>query len=67
LILKRASKSRSSGEWNDEDYGVVAKGRAQVFKRHDKDAERQLFGASSDCGGAVAMQDRVGEKRAHED
>ena len=26
LILKRASASRPSGEWNDEDYDVVADG-----------------------------------------
>jgi hypothetical protein len=26
LILKRASASRSSGEWNDEDYDVLADG-----------------------------------------
>jgi hypothetical protein len=24
LILKRASASRSSGEWNDDDYDVLA-------------------------------------------
>ena len=28
LILKRASTSRSSGEWNDEDYDVLADGVA---------------------------------------
>jgi hypothetical protein len=26
LLLKRASASRPSGEWNDEDYDVVADG-----------------------------------------
>ena len=26
LILKSASKSRSSGEWNEDDYDVVADG-----------------------------------------
>jgi hypothetical protein len=26
LILKRASASRSSGEWNDDDYDVLADG-----------------------------------------
>jgi hypothetical protein len=26
LILKRASVSRSSGEWNDDDYDVLADG-----------------------------------------
>ena len=27
LILKRASASRSSGEWNDDDYDVLAGGK----------------------------------------
>ncbi|MBV8110744.1 MAG: hypothetical protein JO012_13385 [Hyphomicrobiales bacterium] len=26
LILKRASTSRSSGEWNDDDFDVLADG-----------------------------------------
>src|SRR5262249_25133032 len=26
LVLKRASTSRSSGEWNDDDYDVLAEG-----------------------------------------
>jgi hypothetical protein len=26
LVLKRASASRRSGEWNDDDYGVLADG-----------------------------------------
>jgi hypothetical protein len=26
LLLKRASASRSSGEWNDDDYEVLADG-----------------------------------------
>jgi hypothetical protein len=34
LILKRASASRPSGEWNDEDFGVVADGAVvgRIFK-----------------------------------
>ena len=28
LILKRASASRPSGEWNDDDYDVLANGEA---------------------------------------
>jgi hypothetical protein len=27
LILKRASASRSSGQWSDEDYDVLADGK----------------------------------------
>jgi hypothetical protein len=34
LILKRASASRSSGEWSDDDYGVLADGVVvgRIFK-----------------------------------
>jgi hypothetical protein len=28
LVLKRASASRPSGEWNDDDFDVLADGRA---------------------------------------
>ena len=34
LILKRASASRPSGEWNDDDFGVLANGEivGRIFK-----------------------------------
>jgi hypothetical protein len=34
LILKRASVSRPSGEWNDDDYDVLANGEVvgRIFK-----------------------------------
>jgi hypothetical protein len=34
LILKRASASRPSGEWNDDDYDVLADGAlvGRIFK-----------------------------------
>ncbi len=34
LILKRASASRPSGEWNDDDYDVLANGEivGRIFK-----------------------------------
>ena len=34
LLLKRASASRSSGEWNDDDYDVIADGVVvgRIFK-----------------------------------
>ena len=34
LLLKRASASRSSGEWNDDDYDVTAEGAVvgRIFK-----------------------------------
>jgi hypothetical protein len=34
LILKRASASRQSGEWNDDDYDVLANGEVvdRIFK-----------------------------------
>src|SRR5262249_19101770 len=36
LILKRARASRPSGEWNDEDYGVLSDGTVvgRIFKGH---------------------------------
>ena len=36
LILKRASASRPSGEWNDDDYDVLADGAVvgRIFKVH---------------------------------
>jgi hypothetical protein len=36
LILKRASVSRPSGEWNDDDYDVLAEGVAvgRIMKVH---------------------------------
>jgi len=36
LILKRASSSRSSGEWNDDDYDVLCDGAivGRIFKVH---------------------------------
>jgi hypothetical protein len=34
LILKRASASRPSGQWNEEDYDVLANGEVvgRIFK-----------------------------------
>jgi hypothetical protein len=32
LLLKRATASRPSGEWNDDDFDVLADGA--VIKRH---------------------------------
>jgi hypothetical protein len=36
LTLKRASASRPSGEWSDDDYDVLAEGKAvgRIFKVH---------------------------------
>ena len=36
LVLKRASASRSSGEWSDDDYDVLAEGDVvgRIFKVH---------------------------------
>jgi hypothetical protein len=36
LVLKRASTSRSSGEWNDDDFDVLADGAVvgRIFKVH---------------------------------
>jgi hypothetical protein len=30
LILKRASASRPSGEWNDDDFDVLADGKTRI-------------------------------------
>jgi hypothetical protein len=30
LILKRASASRPSGDWNDDDFDVLAEGKARI-------------------------------------
>ena len=32
LILNRASASRSSGEWNDDDFDALADGVVRIFK-----------------------------------
>jgi hypothetical protein len=39
LILKRASASRSSGEWSDDDYGVLCEG--EVVGRINASAEKK--------------------------
>ena len=38
LVLKRASTSRSSGEWNDDDYDVLADGAVvgRILKVHGR-------------------------------
>jgi hypothetical protein len=38
LILKRASASRSSGEWSDDDYDVLAEGAVvgRIFKNDER-------------------------------
>jgi len=33
LILKRASVSQPSGEWNDDDFGVLADGAVDAASR----------------------------------
>ena len=38
LILKRASASRSSGEWNDDDFDVLANG---AYKNPSNTAARK--------------------------
>jgi hypothetical protein len=46
LVLKRASASRPSGEWNDDDYDVLAEGVI---------VGRIMKAAASPVGDAVAM------------
>jgi hypothetical protein len=47
LILKRASASRPSGEWNDDDFDVLANGVVvgRIFK-----ANAAPVGAPHGCG-----------------
>ena len=44
LILKRASRSRPSGEWKDEDYDVLADGRVvgHILERGSASTPAQL-------------------------
>ena len=43
LVLKRASASRPSGEWKDDDYDVLANGEAvgRIFKANAAPVGRQ--------------------------
>lgn len=43
LILKRASASRPSGEWNDDDFDVLADGAVvgRIFKANAATAARR--------------------------
>jgi hypothetical protein len=50
LILKRASASRPSGEWNDDDFDVLADGK--VVRSH-------LQGARGTRRDAVAVDARL--------
>jgi hypothetical protein len=44
LILKRASVSRPSGEWNDDDYDVLADGVVvgRIMKGSSRAAEKAV-------------------------
>jgi hypothetical protein len=46
LILKRASASRSSGQWNDDDFDVVANGIVvgRIFKSNSSPVRRRGCG-----------------------
>jgi hypothetical protein len=45
LILKRASLSRPSGEWNDDDYDVLCDGAVvgRIYKRTGAGPDRDWF------------------------
>jgi hypothetical protein len=47
LVLKRASASRLSGEWSDDDYGVLADGT--VVGRYEPTREAAMAIASTPC------------------
>jgi hypothetical protein len=48
LMLKRATASRSSGEWNDDDYDVLADGAVvgRILKFTPRLSERRGCGRS---------------------
>jgi hypothetical protein len=59
VILKRASASRPSGEWNDDDFDVVADGVAESRARKSRALNSSLLGTRYTVGtlddvGAVA-------------
>jgi len=64
LILKRASASRVSGEWSDDDYDVIADGAvvgrfmkaAAGAQQHALERQRQRHGAS--CYGWAGLGDK---------
>ena len=55
LVLKRASASRQFGEWNDDDYDVLADAtvvgrimKGSVTLRHTVDADARLWTSRRD-------------------
>jgi hypothetical protein len=56
LILRRGKLSRSSGQWQDEDYDVIADGK--VIGRILE--EGSSFGAAGAAMGMVDHRDRAG-------
>jgi hypothetical protein len=64
LLLKRASASRPSGEWNDDDYDVLADG-AVVVGRIMKANDAILSGATN-RGGAHTFKSYMKRMASHE-
>jgi hypothetical protein len=60
LVLKRASASRSSGEWGDDDYDVLADGVmvGRIFK-----AARRRPWARRGCGRCSTASTRTARRR----
>jgi hypothetical protein len=52
LILKRASASRSSGQWSDDDYDVLENGKivGRIFRSPAAPTSRQWMWASGHGG-----------------
>jgi hypothetical protein len=52
LILKRASASRPSGEWDDDDFDVLADGVVvgRIFKVHAAAPAHEFFDGAKSCG-----------------
>src|SRR5215472_9055002 len=79
LVLKRASASRSSGEWNDDDFDALADGGVgRIFKLHAApegfalDVDARLWavealgrkhGTSPGSGGPLSIRSAVRARR----
>jgi hypothetical protein len=56
FILKRASASRPSGEWNDDDYDVLAEGRR---RRSHLQSQRRARRKPPGCGRSPSATTRI--------
>jgi hypothetical protein len=66
LILKRASVSRSSGQWSDDDFDVLAEGVVvgRIFKANDEATPRGGYGCVRQRAGGANDLQAAGELEA---